>query len=60
MSEKERRIAILCLIFSIFILVCGVINVTKGNIGAAIASFGSGFFYFCIFLVLREKGQKGD
>ncbi len=60
MSKKEKYIAVLCLIFSIFIFVCGVINVTQGNIGAAIASFGSGVFYFCIFLVLREKGQKGD
>jgi len=58
MNEKEKRIAVLCLVFSVFLFLCTVINLTGGNIGAAVAGFGSGIFYLCISFVLYQKNPK--
>ena len=58
MRKKEKRISILFLIFSIFLFLCTVINLTNRHIGAAIGGFGSGFFYLSLYLVAYEKSQK--
>ncbi len=58
MTKKEKRISILCFIFSIFLFLCAVINITAGQIGAAIGSLGAGFFYLSISYVTYKKGLK--
>ncbi len=58
MNKKEKRISVLCLIFSIFLFLCTVINLVNRHIGAAIAGLGSGIFFLSIFLVAYEKSQK--
>jgi len=55
MTKKEKRISTLCLIFSIFLFLCTVINFAGRNMGAAIAGLGAGVFYLSIFIVIREK-----
>ncbi len=60
MNKKERRISILCLIFSIFLFLCTVINFANKQIGAAIGGFGSGIFYLSFSFVAYEKSQKGE
>lgn len=58
MNKKERRMSILCLIFSVFLFLCAVINFASGKIGAAIGSLGSGIFFLSLFTVAHEKSQK--
>lgn len=58
MNPKEKRISVLCLIFSIFLFLCTVINFANRKFGAALGGFGAGIFYLCLFLVAYEKRQK--
>lgn len=59
MNKKEKRVFILPLMLSIFLLLCTVINFANGHFGAAIGGFGAGIFYFSLFFVAYEKSKKG-
>ncbi len=55
MNKKEKRIAIGGFVLSVFLLLCTVINLFSGYIGAAISSLGAGIFFFLLSLVAYEK-----
>lgn len=62
MKRKEKRLPTVALIFSIFLFIVTVINLVRGNIGAAISGFGAGCFFFILSRGLRDsqRNDKGE
>lgn len=60
MSKKEKRMFILLLVFSVFLLICAIINVFTGHIWAAVCVIGAMIFYWCIYYAYHEKAKNGE
>ncbi|MGN0655976.1 MAG: hypothetical protein ACI4KR_04225 [Ruminiclostridium sp.] len=62
MDKKEKRIAYGGFGLSVFLLLCAVINLFSGHIGAVIACLGAGFFFFALASSAYKKAgeTKGD
>lgn len=58
MKNKEKRIAIGGFVFSAFLLLCTVINLFSGHIGAAIGGLGAGIFFWAISFVAYKKSKE--
>lgn len=58
MNKKEKRISIAGFLFSAFLILCAVINFTRGSIGAAIASLGSAVFFFSCAYAFYKKSEQ--
>jgi len=58
MNKKEKRLAIGGFVFLAFLLLCTVINLFSGHIGAAISGLGAGIFFCAISFVAYKKAKK--
>lgn len=58
MNKKGKRIAIGGFVFSGFLLLCTLINLFSGHIGAAIGGLGAGIFFFAMSSVAYKKGKE--
>ncbi len=58
MNKKEKRLAIAGFVLSGFLLLCTLINLFSGHIGAAIGGLGAGIFFCAISFVAYKKGKE--
>lgn len=58
MNKKDKCIAVSGFVLSAFLLLCAVINLFSGHIGAAICSLGTAVFFFTISFAAYNKAMK--
>ncbi len=58
MNKKDKCIAVSGFILSAFLLLCAVINLFSGHIGAAICSLGTAVFFFAISFAAYNKAME--
>ena len=58
MNKKQERLFLAGLIFSAFLVLCAVINLTGGHMGAAVCALGAGIFFLILSAAVYQKNKE--